>query len=114
MNLVLSISVALIGLVIVIGFVMFFNLKSGKKVPNTYKIFHGVFALLGALLVLIVALMGESKLWLNIIIASVIVCLGLIMAFGKIRKNSRKYILLTHASLAIICYWYFYICNLFS
>ncbi|MFT3993138.1 MAG: hypothetical protein QM660_02430 [Dysgonomonas sp.] len=107
MNLILTLSVVLIGLVIIIGFVMFFRLKSGKKVSNTYRIFHGVFALLGALIVLIAALMGESKLWTNIIIATVIACLGLIMVFGKIEKSSRKVILFVHASLAIICYGIF-------
>ncbi len=107
MNVILSISVLLIGIVILIGFVMFFKQKSGTKISNVYKISHGLFALIGALIVLVAAFMGESKLWTNIVIAIIIVSLGLIMAFGKMKKRSRKLILFIHASLAIICYGIF-------
>lgn len=97
-------SVILIGIVIIIGFIMASKRKKREAVPTIYKIIHAGFTLVGASLVFIVAFMGDNRLWTNIILAIIIVCLGLTMAFAKLNKTSGKLVMYTHAAIGIICY----------
>ena len=100
----LEISVILIGIVIIVGFLMASKKNKREAVPTIYKIIHAGCTLVGAAIVLIVALMGDNRLWTNIILATIIVILGIIMAVKKLNKTTGKRILLLHASIGIICY----------
>ena len=59
---------------------------------------------IGAVIALVAALMGDTRLWTNIILAVIIVALGAYMALGKLTKSSAKTILLLHAGIGITCY----------
>ena len=93
-----------IGIVIIVGFMMASKRSKREKVPPVYKIVHGGFTFIGAALVLVAALMGDNRLWTNIILAAIIVILGIVMALGKVNKSTAKPVLYTHASIGIICY----------
>lgn len=93
-----------IGIVIIVGFIMASKRSKREKVPSICKIVHGGFTFIGATLVLIAALMGDTRLWTNIILATIIVILGIVMALGKVNKSTAKPVLYTHATIGIVCY----------
>jgi len=93
-----------IGIVIIGGFMMALKYKKREPVPVSYKVVHIVGTVVGALLALIAAWMGDTRIWMNVVLAVVIVILGLLMAFRIVKKNSAKMVLYAHASIAVICY----------
>lgn len=100
----LIVSAILIGIVIIVGFLMVSKKKKREVVPTIYKIIHAGFTLVGALLVVIVTFMGDYRLWTNIVLSVIIVCLGLVMAFCKLNKTTGKLVFYSHAAIGIICY----------
>lgn len=93
-----------IGIVIIVGFLMALKYKKREPVPVSYKVIHIVGTIIGALIALLAACMGDTRIWMNVILAVLIVILGLPMAFHKVKKNSARIVLYAHASIAIICY----------
>jgi hypothetical protein len=100
----LWISALAIGIVIIVGFLMVSKRKKKEPVPTLYKAIHGIGTIIGASIVVIAAFMGDTRLWTNIILATIIVVLGLIMSFGKLTKSSAIKILNLHMIIAITCY----------
>lgn len=100
---ILYLSVLSIGIVILSGFVMANKRMKRQTVSNGLKLTHGIFTIIGAVTALIAAF-SEAKLWINIVLAIIIVALGLYLAFGKPAKERIKRILYMHAGIAIICY----------
>jgi len=93
-----------IGIVIIVGFMMVSKRKKRQPVPVSYKLTHLIATIIGAVIALVAAVMGDTRIWTNVILAVIIVILGLVMAFGKLKKSSAKTILLFHAAIGIICY----------
>ena len=100
----LWISALAIGIVIITGFLMISKRKRKESVPVFYKAIHGIGTAIGASIVVIAAFMGDTRLWTNIILATIIVILGLTMSFGKLTKSTAKKILTFHMAVAITCY----------
>ncbi len=70
-----------------------------------FLIVHGAASLLGSALVIAAALQGNTRGYINIAMAVVIIALGLAMGYAsKSGKKVPRLILLTHAGLAVGCY----------
>lgn len=100
----LWVSALAIGIVIIAGFMMLAKLLKKEPIPVSYKGIHIVATAIGAVIALITALTVDSRLWTNIVLAVIIVILGLVMALGKLKKNSAMRVLFFHATIGIICY----------
>lgn len=103
----LWIAVLAIGIVIIFGFLMVSKRKSKQPVPTSYKAIHIVGTIIGAVIALIAALMGDTRIWVNVILAVLIVVLGVFMGLGKLTKSTAKPVLYSHAVIAIVCYTIF-------
>jgi len=103
----LYVSALAIGIVIIVGFIMFSKRKKRESVPTLYKAIHIIGTLIGASIVVVAVFMGDTRLWTNVVLATIIVILGLILGFGKPKKSSAKYIFYSHATIGIICYCIF-------
>ena len=96
---------AVFTLVAVMGLSVVFNVWRGYAVEPGYPALHGVAALLGSALVIASALGGDTRLYVNIALAVVIILLGLVAGIlSKKGKRVPKVILLAHVSLAVVCY----------
>lgn len=104
---ILWLSALAIGIVIIVGFLMASKHKKREPVPVSYKVIHIAGTIVGASLALFAALMGDTHIWVNVILAIIIVILGIMMGLGKVTKSSAKKVLYTHASVAIVCYTLF-------
>lgn len=100
----LWVSALAIGIVIIVGFLMVFKIKKKEPIPTSFKGIHVVATIIGAVLALIAAITIDSRLWTNIILATIIVILGLVMALGKLKKQSAIKVLFVHAAIGITCY----------
>lgn len=96
---------AVFTLVAVMGLSIVADIWRGHAVEPFYPMLHGVTALLGSALVIITALDGDTRLYLNIGLAVIIIVLGAVLGFfGKKGKKAQKPILLAHIGLAVVCY----------
>ncbi len=101
----LTSSLAAFTLVAILGVFMAYDLFRGNPVARQVVLTHAGVAVLGALLAIGAALAGDSRVYINIALVVVIVILGVTAAHkryttGKVQKG----LILTHASLAVICY----------
>ena len=89
----------------VLGLMIAFNLFRGHYVQPSSSIIHGASALLGSLFAIGAALAGETAIYINILLAVVIIVLGVIAAIKR-RKTGvvPKGILVVHILLALVCY----------
>lgn len=98
-------SLAVFTLVALMGLAMLCDVWNGRPVEPAYPILHAVAALLGSALVIFAALGGDTRLYLNIGMAVVIIGLGLVMGLAsKKGKRVPRAILVAHMSLAVVCY----------
>ncbi|WP_348759253.1 hypothetical protein [Candidatus Methylocalor cossyra] len=87
------------------GLTIVFDVWRGQSVGSFYPRLHGGAALLGSALVIGAALQGDTRLYVNIALAVVIIVLGVVMGVTAEKgKQVPKPIIFTHVSLAIICY----------
>ncbi len=92
-------------LVAVMGLMMVLNMARGLPPDPHYPKLHALGALIGSALVIVPALGGDERLYLNIGMAVAIIVLGLMMALaGKKGKKIPKAVLVAHAGLAVACY----------
>ena len=74
-------------------------------VEPAIPLIHGAISLLGSMLVIAAALQGDTRLYVNIAMAVVIILLGLTMGYAsKKGKRIPRLVLLAHAGLAVGCY----------
>jgi hypothetical protein len=98
-------SLAVFTLVAFMGLAMLRDAWRGVPVPPVYPKLHAAASLLGAALVIAVALQGDTRLYANIGMAVVIILLGLAMGLASKRgKQVPKGILAAHLGLAVSCY----------
>lgn len=96
---------AVFTLVAVMGLTMLADVWRGHAVEPAYPLLHGGAALLGSALVIITALAGDTRLYVNIGLAVIIIVLGLMLGImGKKGKKPNKPIILAHVGLAVVCY----------
>jgi hypothetical protein len=98
-------ALAVFTLVAVMGLSLVPGVWRGDPVDPGYPILHGAASLLGSALVIVAALGGDTRLYVNIGIAVVIILLGVTMGvFSKKGKKPPKLILVSHVGLAVACY----------
>lgn len=96
---------AVFTLVAVMGLSIVASVWRGHAVEPGYPLLHGAAALLGSALVIIAALDGDERLYVNIGLAVVIIVLGAVLGiFAKKGKRAPKAILVAHVGLAVVCY----------
>ncbi|UZR28921.1 hypothetical protein [Methylococcus mesophilus] len=98
-------ALAVFTLVALMGLAMICDVWAGRPVEPAYPILHGVASLVGSALVIVAALEGDTRLYLNIGMAVVIIGLGLLMGLtAKKGKRVPRAILVAHVGLAVTCY----------
>ncbi|MCX7113543.1 MAG: hypothetical protein NTX45_26285 [Proteobacteria bacterium] len=96
---------AIFTLVAVMGLSMIPSVWRGYAVEPGYPVLHGAISLVGAALVIFAALGGDTRLYVNIGLAVVIILLGVTMGvLGKKGKKPPKGIIAAHVGLAVACY----------
>ncbi len=96
---------AVFTLVAVMGLSVVFSVWRGQAVEPGYPLLHGAAALFGSALVIVSALGGDTRLYVNIGLAVVIIGLGAVLGItAKKGKRVPKAILVTHVALAVVCY----------
>lgn len=96
---------AVFTLVAVMGLSIVPSVWRGHAVEPSYPLLHGGAALLGSALVIVAALGGDTRLYLNIGLAVVIIGLGAAVGFlSKKGKKVPRPVLLAHVGLAVVCY----------
>jgi len=92
-------------LVAIMGLSIVPSVWRGHAVEPGYALLHGTAALLGSALVIVTALGGDTRLYLNIGLAVIIIGLGATLGiFAKKGKRAPKGILIAHVGLAVVCY----------
>ena len=98
-------ALAVFTLVAVMGLTMVCSVWRGNPVEAGFPILHGAASLLGSALVIVAALAGDTRLYVNIGMAVVIILLGVTMGvFAKKGKKPPKGIIVAHVGLAVACY----------
>ncbi len=98
-------ALAIFTLVAVMGLSIIPSIWRGYPVEAGYPLLHGAASLLGSALVILAALAGDTRLYLNIGLAVVIILLGVTMGvFAKRGKKPPKGIVITHVGLVVACY----------
>lgn len=98
-------ALAIFTLVAVMGASMLANAWRGLPIEPIYPVLHGLAALAGSALVIVSALGGDTRLYLNIGMAVVIIALGALMGLmAKKGKKAPRGILVAHVGLAVVCY----------
>jgi len=89
----------------ILGLMIALNLFRGKPSDPSASIVHGISALLGSVFAIGAALLGDTRIYVNIAMAVVIILLG-VMAALKRRKTGvvPKALLSIHILLALVCY----------
>lgn len=98
-------ALAIFTLVAGMGLMMFFDVWRNREGDRVYPAFHGVAAVIASALVIAAALNGDTRLYLNIGLAGIIIALGVWM--GLLRQRGRsvpRAVLALHALLAVGCY----------
>ncbi|MFO1418694.1 MAG: hypothetical protein U1E83_08485 [Methylotetracoccus sp.] len=96
---------AAFSLVAAMGLAIVRDVWRGRAVDPFYPVVHGAAALFGSALVILVALEGDHRLYVNIGLAVVIILLGVLMGLQSKRgKKVSRGILAAHVSLALVCY----------
>lgn len=92
-------------LVALLGLLLLAKVWRGCFVDPGLLLLHAGIALLGAAMVVVVALQGDARLYTNIGMALIIIPQGLWMSFRR-RKTGivSKGMLLLHTALAVACY----------
>lgn len=92
-------------LVAVMGLTIVASVWRGHSVEAGYPLLHGAAALFGSALVIVAALDGDTRLYLNIGLAVVIIVLGALLGImAKKGKRAPKAIIVAHVGLAVVCY----------
>ncbi|MGI9212637.1 MAG: hypothetical protein ACR2HF_09200 [Methylococcaceae bacterium] len=98
-------ALAVFTLVAAMGLMMVLEKLQGRALDSTYPMVHGGASLLGSGLVIAAALEGDLRLYVNIVLAVVIILLGVYMGVCARRgKPVPKAILASHIGLAVVCY----------
>ncbi len=100
----LVMSLAIFTVVAVMGLGMATDVFKGRGTPKMYALTHAGFAAVGSLLVILAALGGDNRVWINIGMAVVIIVLGGLLSLRRHKGEAPKGILTLHAGLAVVCY----------
>ena len=89
----------------VLGLCIAFDLFRGKPAAPSASIIHGITALVGSVFAIGAALLGETLVYINIVMAVVIILLGVGAALKRRKTGvAPKALLTVHILLALVCY----------
>jgi len=100
----LMLSVAVFTLVAFMGAGMGIDAFQGRGSSRLYALIHGGLALLGSALVIMVALKGDTRLYLIIGLALAIIAAGLYVSFQRAKGIQPRALVLLHGGTAAACY----------
>lgn len=100
----LMMSLGVFTLVAVMGALMALDVFKGVSTSKCYALTHAGFAAFGSALVILAALGGDNRVWINIGLAVVIIGLGLTMSLKRAKGEHPKSLAMAHGGLAVICY----------
>jgi hypothetical protein len=100
----LMLSVAVFTLVAIMGAGMGIDAFKGRGSPRLYALIHGGLALLGSILVIMVALKGDTRLYVIIGLALIIIAAGLYISFQRAKGIQPRALVLLHGGTAVTCY----------
>jgi hypothetical protein len=92
-------------LVAVMGLFLAVDHFRGRPSDRQFAVAHAILALIGSTLVILDALQGDTRVFINIGLAVVIIALGVLLSVKKHKTGvAPKGILVAHALLAVVCY----------
>jgi hypothetical protein len=97
-------SLAIFTLVAAMGLGMVADIYRGIGTPKLFGFIHAGFALLGSALVILVAVGGDNRVWINIGLAVIIIILGILLGLRRSKGSAPKVLVAAHGGLAVICY----------
>jgi hypothetical protein len=97
-------ALAVFTLVAVMGLGLICDVFKGSSSSKTYAVLHAGFALIGSALVILDALGGDNRVWINIGLAVVIIVLGGLVSLRRHKGQNVKALALAHGGLAVVCY----------
>lgn len=101
----LTLSLAAFTIVAAVGLALAIDLFRGVPTGKDITLVHAGMAVLGALFAIGAALLGDSRVYINIALVVVIVLLGFTAATKRHKTGVvPKPLILTHAGIAVICY----------
>lgn len=98
-----KVAVGVFTLVALIGVKLAADIVRSKPPSDAARLAHVVAVLAGSLLVIWAAI-GDPRLWINVVIAVVIIGLGLALYFKRAKGGRPIALVGAHAGLAIVCY----------
>lgn len=100
----LMLSVAVFTLVALMGAGMGIDAFKGRGSSRLYALIHGGLALLGSALVIMAALEGDTRLYVIIGLALIIISAGLYISFQRAKGIQPRALILVHGGTAVACY----------
>ena len=97
-------ALAVFTLVAVMGLGLIIDVFKGGSSSKQFALVHAGFALLGSVLVILAALGGDNRVWVNIGLAVVIIVLGATVSYRRHKGLPVKPLALAHGGLAVSCY----------
>ncbi|WNV05699.1 hypothetical protein RP726_04580 [Candidatus Methylospira mobilis] len=92
-------------LVAIMGLFLAVDHFKGRPSDRQFAVAHAILAVIGSALVILDALQGDTRVFINIGLAVVIIALGLVLSIRKHKTGvAPKGILFAHAALAVVCY----------
>lgn len=100
----LLLSLGAFTVVALIGLIMACDVFRKKPTSPIFKVLHVVFVLIGALAAIVAAFSGDTRVWINIVIALVIIGLGALLFAKRSKGEHPKGVVIVHGGLAVTCY----------
>jgi hypothetical protein len=97
-------ALAVFTLVAVMGLGLIADALKGHGSNRQFALIHAGFALLGSVLVILQALGGDDRVWINIGLAVVIIVLGALVSLRRHKGEQAKALAFAHGGLAVVCY----------
>lgn len=97
-------SVVVFTIVALIGLAMATDVFKGRNSSNLSRLAHVILALVGSALVIIAAVSGDHRLWINIALALIIIPLGLSVHYKRSKGIQPTGLVIAHAGLALVCF----------
>lgn len=100
----LIVAVAVFAIAALLGVLMAVDAFKGVGSSRLSRWSHAGFVLLGSVLVILAALGGDHRVWINIGLAVVIIPLGVWLCYKRFRGIHPKALLVIHGGLAVVCF----------
>lgn len=100
--------------VALVGLIMASDVFRQKPTAPIFRLLHVIFVLVGALFAIVAAFSGDQRIWINVVMALIIIGLGCLIFARRSQKQNPKGIVLIHGGIAVVCYLLLAYFTLFS